>query len=69
MWNCDPFMNGNELDTIGLNMDIILELFWTNTMALVGLSNGIDGGIGLGLYLWIEHVPWTFYELDRTLLA
>ena len=44
-------MNANGLNIIGLNLDVILRLFWTKTMALVGLGNGFDGGHGLGLYL------------------
>ena len=42
-------MNRNGLNTTELNMDVILGLFFTKTMALVGLGNGFDGGLGLGL--------------------
>ena len=61
-------MNGNGLNTTRLNMDVILGLFWTKTMALVGLGNRFDGGNVLGLYLWIGLVPSTFYGHDRILL-
>ena len=69
LWFYKPFMNGTGLNTIGPNMDVILGLIWTKTMALVGLSNRFDGGIGFGLHLWIGHVPWTFDGHDSTLLA
>ena len=57
MWTCDPFMNGNGLNTIGLNVDVILVLFWTKAMALMGLSMDsmmdldLDCIYGLDLYL------------------
>ena len=42
-------MNKNGLNTIGLNMDVTVGLFWTKTMALVGLGNGFDNGLERGL--------------------
>ena len=44
-------MNENGPNTIRLNIDAIPGLFWTKTMALVGLGNGFDNELGLGLYL------------------
>ena len=48
-------MNGNGLNTIGLNLDVVLGLFWTKAMMLVGLSMDsmldLDYIYGLDLYL------------------
>ena len=51
LWFYDPFMIGNELNTFGLTMDVILGLFWTKTMTLERLGSRLDGGLGLGPYL------------------
>ena len=52
-------MNENGLNTIGLNVGVILGQFWPKIIALVGLGNGFDGGLRLGLYC----------GFDRTLVA
>ena len=31
LWICDPCMNGNGLNTIELDIDVVLGLFWTKT--------------------------------------
>ena len=49
-------MNGNGLYIVGLNLDVILGLFWTKAMTLVGLSMDsmdldLDCNCSLDLYL------------------
>ena len=51
-------MNENGLNTIGLNLDIILGQFWTKAMALVGLS--MDSMMDLDLDLtYTLDLLWT----------
>ena len=62
-------MNGNGLNTIGLNLDVVLGLFWTTAMALVGLSMDSMMDLDLNCIYGFGPIPWTSYGLNRTLLA
>ena len=61
-------MNENGLNTIGLNIDVVLGMFWTKTTTRWVMAMELMVDLYLDFIYGFGRVPWTSYGYDRTLL-